>query len=276
MENLLGWLVTANALVKGIAFLLVWALLWLPVAWVVAWRLSWQPPQPLSQRQKLSLLASLYLLAPLVVGIALPLAGISWADCGLLLQPAFWLSLVAGLGLSIGSLAVIFLTEGWCQWLEWHPENYPRLLSVTPTLFASALAIGLIEELIFRGFLQTLFEQDYSPWGAALLASTIFALLHLVWGEAETMPQLPGLWLMGIVLTVARWVAGGGLGLAWGLHAGWLWGLWCLDGAKAFSYTGKGASWLTGLNGQPLAGLAGVACMLGTGMVCYLSFVVCH
>jgi membrane protease YdiL (CAAX protease family) len=167
----------------------------------------------------------------------------------------------------MGSLAVVFLAEGWCQWLEWHPENYPRLLSVTPTLFASALAIGLIEELIFRGFLQTLFEQDYSPWGAALLASTIFALLHLVWGEAETMPQLPGLWLMGIVLTVARWVAGGGLGLAWGLHAGWLWGLWCLDGAKAFSYTGKGASWLTGLNGQPLAGLAGVTCMLGTGMV---------
>lgn len=106
--------------------------------------------------------------------------------------------------------------------------------------------------------MQSILEQDYDRWLAAIIASSIFALLHLLWERQETFPQLPGLWLMGMVLVVARWVDGGSLGLAWGLHGGWVWGLSSLDAAQLISYTGKGKNWMIGINQQPLAGVMGI------------------
>ena len=87
------------------------------------------------------------------------------------------------------------------------------------------LWISTTEELIFRGFLQNELNQDYPVWVAGAIASLIFAVTHLLWERQETLPQLPGLWLMGMVLTLARWADGGSLWLACGLHAGWIWGL---------------------------------------------------
>jgi hypothetical protein len=65
------------------------------------------------------------------------------------------------------------------------------------------------------------------------------------------MPQLPGLWLMGMVLVLARYVDGGSLGLAWGLHAGWVWAIASLDSAQLITYTGTGSEWVTGKNRKP-------------------------
>jgi hypothetical protein len=70
-----------------------------------------------------------------------------------------------------------------------------------------------------------------------------------------------------MVLTLARWADGGSLWLACGLHAGWIWGLTCLDTAKMISYTGKGSQWLTGLSEKPLAGASGLICLIATGLV---------
>ncbi|HAJ62065.1 MAG TPA: CPBP family intramembrane metalloprotease domain-containing protein, partial [Cyanobacteria bacterium UBA8543] len=105
---------------------------------------------------------------------------------------------------------------------------------------------------------------------AAAISSVIFALLHLIWDRQDTLPQLPGLWLMGMVLVLARWVDDGSLGLAWGLHAGWICGLTCLDSAELISYTGKGPVWMIGFREQPLAGVAGLLCLLGVGAVLLL------
>jgi membrane protease YdiL (CAAX protease family) len=127
-----------------------------------------------------------------------------------------------------------------------------------------ALFVGGIEELVFRGFLFTELQKDYSVWVAALISSSIFALLHLVWEQRETTPQLPGLWFMGMVLVLARFVDGGSLGLAWGLHAGWVWAIATLDTAQLIDYTGKVSDWVTGKNKKPLAGVAGIVCLLFT------------
>ncbi len=72
---------------------------------------------------------------------------------------------------------------------------------------------------------------------------------------------------MGMVLVFARWVDGGSLGLATGLHTGWIWGLTCLDSTELISYTGKGPTWITGLGANPLAGVAGIVCLLTTGIL---------
>ena len=253
------------------SFFLLWAIAWLPLAIPLAWRLQWQPFSPLTLKQKLALLAALYLIAPLVLWLVLQWQGMSWLDCGITGKLSFWLSLLVGLALGIGGIFATFIVEGWLGWLEWHRENWQRLWRSTLNLLAAALAIAIIEELVFRGFCLTVLAENYGLWLAAILSSSIFALLHLIWGEPETLPQLPGLWLMGMVLVLARSVAGGNLGLAWGLHAAWLWSLWSLDAAGLFAYTGKGGPWLVGWNNQPLAGFAGIFCLGGTAAILWLA-----
>jgi membrane protease YdiL (CAAX protease family) len=263
-------LTTAQAPLVVVSFLLLWLIAWLPLAVPLAWQLQWQPFSPLTLKQKLSLLAALYLIAPFVVWLVLQWQGMSWGDCGLSGKPNFWRLLLAGLVLGIGGIVFTFIVEGWLGWLQWHGDNWQRLWPSALHLLAAALTIGAVEELVFRGFLLTVLQRDYALWLAAALSSGIFALLHLVWGEAGTVPQLPGLWLMGMVLVLARWVAGGNLGLAWGLHSAWLWGLWALEAAGLFSYTGRGSPWLVGWGNQPLAGLAGIACLGGTGAILWI------
>jgi membrane protease YdiL (CAAX protease family) len=130
-----------------------------------------------------------------------------------------------------------------------------------------ALFVGGIEELVFRGFIFTQLEQNYSIWLAAIISSLIFAVLHLVWEQTETLPQLPGLWLMGMVLVLARLADGHNLGIAWGLHAGWVWAIATIDTAGLITYTDKVSAWVTGINKKPLAGLTGIMCVSATGGV---------
>jgi hypothetical protein len=135
-----------------------------------------------------------------------------------------------------------------------------------------AVWISGTEELVFRGFLLTQLRQDYSVGAAALISSLIFALLHLIWERRETIPQLPGLWLMGMILVLARFVDGGSLGLAWGIHSGWVWAIASLDTAQLITYTGISSEWVTGKNGKPLAGAAGVLCLVATGVILWLFY----
>lgn len=260
------WLAEAPAIVKIAAFFGTWMGLWLPIAVPLAIILGWQPAQPIKMQQKLPLLASLYGVVPFVLWGAAWVEGVSFSSYGLT-GMAVLRSLGIGLGIGILGLAVLWgvqLGLGWTQGQLAHRDQFWQVL--LPTL-GLGLGVGLIEELIFRGFLLNQLLQDYSAGIAAAIASLIFALLHLVWEGRTTIPQLPGLWLMGMVLVLARWVDGGSLGLAWGLHAGWVWGMASLDSAPILANTGKGAAWMTGLDQKPLAGLLGILLLLGTGAI---------
>ena len=267
------WLVslmTSTALLKVAVFFIAWAALWLPLAIPVATLLKWRPFNPLTTEQKLPLLALLYLIAPLIIGGAAWVERVSFSDYGLDWKFNILVSLGLGLGLSILSLIIVFTGQWLLGWVKWHLNNWQRLVQVLLPVLLLGLWIGVTEELIFRGFLLNELQQDYSVWVAATISSIIFALLHLIWEQQDTLPQLPGLWLMGMVLVLARWVDGGSLGLAWGLHAGWIWGLTCLDSAELISYTGKAPTWMTGLGQKPLAGVAGFVCLLGVGVLLLL------
>lgn len=148
----------------------------------------------------------------------------------------------------------------------------PQLRTIIVPLFLLASWIGLTEELIFRGFMQTQLQADITAGWAAAIASVIFAISHVLWEGRQQVPQLPGLWLMGLVLVAARWVDGGSIGLAWGLHSGWIWSLACLDTAQLYQLTGKGPVWLTGTLEQPLFGLMPLALLLGTGISLWVIF----
>lgn len=263
LNNLLSF--TPLPMLQVIAFFLAWAGCWLPLAILCAIALDWQPPLPLKPEQKLPLLASLYLIAPLVLWGVSWVIGRSFSDYGAW-NPRLLSS--AGLGFSFGvlGLAVLFGIQTALGWITWQRLQGQQLISVLlPTLLLSLWVSGT-EELVFRGFVLTQLQQE-SGVGAAVISSLIFALLHLVWEQRETMPQLPGLWLMGMVLVLARYVDGGSLGLAWGLHAGWVWAIASLDSAQLITYTGTGSEWVTGKNRKPLAGAAGIVCLMATGAI---------
>jgi membrane protease YdiL (CAAX protease family) len=263
------WLVslmTSTALVKVAIFFVAWVVLWLPLAIPIAIFLKWHPDKPLAAEQKLPLLATLYLIAPLILWGASWVDRVSFSNYGLDWKFTVLKSLGMGLGLGVLSLIIVFLGQWRLGWIEWHLENLPQLTQIFLPILFLGLGIGAIEELIFRGFLLNTLAKDYSVWIAAAISSIIFALLHLVWEQQETLPQLPGLWLMGMVLVLARQVDGGSLGLAWGLHTGWIWGLTCLGTAALLSYTDQGPIWMTGLGKKPLAGVAGIFCLLMTGI----------
>jgi hypothetical protein len=256
----------ADSWVKVLGFFVVWIGLWLPVAIPLAIKLQWRPPKPLSMAQKLPLVASLYVIAPLVLWVAAKVENVPFSSYGLNWHGSLFRSLGLGIGLAILGLAVVFSIETALGWVSWQRDQLPALLSAVVTSLALGLWIGITEELIFRGFLQNQLQQEWPMWLAAIVASLIFAVLHLVWDGPVALPQLPGLWLMGLVLVLARWVDGGSLGLAWGLHAGWVWGIASLDTAKLIAYTGRSSAWVTGIGGSPLAGVFGVLLMLATGV----------
>lgn len=258
-------MVSYSATMKAIAFFVVWLAIWLPIAIPLAIFLKWRPFNPLTVKQKLPLLASLYLLAPLLLWGISRLEAFPFSTYGLDWQISVLFSLGLGLIISISGLLLVFSLQLQLGWVKWQAEKQSQLVSVLLPTFLLALWIGVTEELIFRGFLLNQLSQDFSPWVAAIASSLVFAVLHMVWEGLEAVPQLPGLWLMGLVLVLARWVDHNSLGLAWGLHAGWVWGIASLDSAQTLSYTHKVPAWVTGIANRPIAGIAGIVLLLGTG-----------
>ncbi|MEH1804921.1 CPBP family intramembrane glutamic endopeptidase [Nostoc sp.] len=267
LNALLAFIENAPPLVIVTAFFVCWIVCWLPVATVSAILLNWQPPKPLQPEQKMPLLVSLYLLAPPILWGVAWLTNKSFLDYGFVGNFSTLGFLALGFSLGVLSLAIVFSGQFWLGWCSFEKSNFKLLLPILLPIFLIALLVGGIEELVFRGFLFTELAQDYPVWVAAAISSLIFALLHLVWEQRETAPQLPGLWLMGMVLVLARFASSGNLGLAWGLHAGWVWAIATIDTAELITYTGKVSDLFTGKNKKPLAGLAGIICVLGTGVI---------
>ncbi|MEG4989532.1 CPBP family intramembrane metalloprotease [Microcoleus sp. BR0-C5] len=270
------------AIVKIILFFSTWIVVWLPAAIVLAIALKWHPPQPLGNK-KLPLLASLYLIVPFILWATSWMENTSFANWGWDWQPAVLMSLMRGLGLGIISLVILFglqLTAGWIELKKSETStetgekkiNFWTLIVNPASLLTLLLAVWIsaTEELIFRGCLQTILQQDYSVLIAAAIASFIFAIAHLIWAAKETLPQLPGLWLMGMVLTLARIADNGSLGLAIGIHAAWIWGITTVDTEGAINPTRRAPEWITGIAAKPLAGAAGILLLLATAAVLLL------
>nr|WP_322661934.1 type II CAAX endopeptidase family protein [Dendronalium sp. ChiSLP03b]MDZ8206897.1 type II CAAX endopeptidase family protein [Dendronalium sp. ChiSLP03b] len=260
----------ASVLVVVMAFFICWLGCWLPVAVVSAIALNFQTTKSLQPEQKLPLMVSLYLIAPLVLWGVMRFTNKSFSDYGLLVNISLLGSLAFGFGLGVLSLAIIFSCQFLLGWCIWQKSNIKLIPPIFLPILLIALLVGGIEELVFRGFLLTELERDYPFWLAAAISSLIFAVLHLVWEQRETIPQLFGLWLMGMMLVLARVADGGNLGIAWGLHAALVWAIATIDTAELITYTGKVSEWFTGKNKKPLAGVAGIVCVLGTSLILWL------
>ena len=256
------------SVLKILVFFGAWLVVWLPIAIPLSHKIDYQFLQIPTIKQKLILVASLYPFALIILALIMWWDSLSWSSIGWQWQLKELIFLAQGVILALSSIIIIFALEFAVGLINWHGKNSSNLLPLILPVFCLGVGISFVEELIFRGFLINQLTADFPNLTAAIASSSIFALLHIVWERQQVIPQLPGLWLMGMVLVLARIVAGGNLGLAWGLHTGWILGLSCIDGAELISYNTDSKNWLTGIDRQPLAGVFGILCLLVVG--CWL------
>jgi len=243
-----------------VAFFVLWAILGLPMVALGAMAGGWRPFQPLETRQKLIGLALLYPMAGLLLWGMARVTGTSLPDYGMSPNASFGIALAGGWAAAVLSTAASYGIQRGAGWIEWpeSPDPTPFKNAVPSFVPAAgiALAVGATEELVFRGFVQQQLQSALPLLPAAAIASLLFALGHLIWGAKDTIAQLPGLWLLGMVLTLARIVGGGDLGLAVGLHGGWIWAIAILETAGFPRPTGRAPARVTGDPARPLTGVA--------------------
>lgn len=166
------------------------------------------------------------------------------------------------LGLAIGVALVMgmFLFQGWWGWLSWQAPGQNFLQIVLEGLLMS-LAIGTAEELLFRGWLWDELRRDYNFRTSLVVNTLVFATLHFLKpleAMLASLPQFPGLILLGLALIWAKQRSKGRLGLSIGLHGGLVWGYYLINVGNLITYTGTVSDWITGVGKNPLAGLVGL------------------
>ena len=173
------------------------------------------------------------------------------------------MDLLKGLGVGILGIFFLFCLLAFLGGVNWQfPEA--KFLRIFAEGLLVALAVGLAEELLFRGWLLDELERDYSDRIALLVSSFLFALLHFVKPLPEilrTSPQFMGLWILGLILVWAKRSTQGRLGLSIGIHAGLVWGYYLVNVGQLVQYSGRLPEWVTGIHKNPLAGLVGIFCL---------------
>jgi uncharacterized protein len=251
-------LVRYPAPVRIFCFLLLLALVWVPIALpLYAW---------LGTNGSLSVIPLVLLYVLFVVwlvpwgrrvhGQAQPLRA-----HGLGISARHRRDLAIGVVVGLVSLALLFTLEGWLGWLTWQPA--PPTLGQFALGWAVpvGLGVGLAEELLFRGWLLDELRYDWGFTRALWVSGTIYAALHFIkpWEAiVKELPSFPGLLLLGLTLGWARQRTAGRLGLAIGLHGGLVAGYYLIDVGDLATYTGRVPEWVTGLNQNPIAGAMGV------------------
>jgi hypothetical protein len=258
-----------NSILKIILFLIIWAVIWFPIAIPLARLVKWQIAAPISNTQKLTFIISLYSLVPVLTWAMITIEQTSLVKIGLIFQASLFKSILLGYGLGILSMLLIYgfelVTD--CLKLNNQDDSTPNIWLNLPLLLSASFFIASIEELIFRGIFVNFLQEDFNVWLTATISSFIFALLHLIWEQKNTLPQLPGLFFMGIVLYYARFIDDGSLGLAIGLHGGWVFILACVDTFNLYTYNPSGKSWLIGKKDQPLGSIAGLGVLFLSSLI---------
>lgn len=174
--------------------------------------------------------------------------------------------LFLGKGLVIGFISnwLLFGVESLLGWLSFQSPSLPlpRLLTEG---FISAIAIGLAEELFFRGFLLWELERDFSLTISASLNAFIFAFLHFIKPLPEvirTSVTFPALVILGYILVLGKRSHLNLLGISIGIHSGLVWGYYIINVGQMVKYNNIVPQWITGIAQNPIAGIMGITFLL--------------
>ncbi len=124
--------------------------------------------------------------------------GLEWRDSlGTYLKEALWV-----VGMALGVILVLSLLS----WLLGIPPGNPyekmspdELEAIT---FFAIVTAPILEEFIFRGFIQSTFYQYHPPWRAIILTCLIFAAFHPAYFASPL--ALVYVFSLGLILSWAR------------------------------------------------------------------------
>jgi hypothetical protein len=251
--------------IRILAFLVVLVVLWLPVALPFFW-LAEQGIWDLGGAIATALLYLGFILLWPVWARRVYRLGRPWQGLGVVWRSGVLADWGLACGLGLGGIAALAIIELLCGWARLNPlaADLPWVVLEGGLV---AVAVGLAEELLFRGWLLFELEQGFSPAGALWGNAIVFASAHFIKPLAAilaTLPQFFGLFLLGLTLVWARRSpsrVGPGytaLGFPAGLHGGLVWGYYILSVGKLLEVSGTVPDWVTGIQGNPLAGLLGL------------------
>lgn len=139
--------------------------------------------------------------------------GIAWTGTGKK-------DLLMGIKIGTASLLLLLLVGLLAQvcYFSLHPDT-TKVIRTLLIFIPGALLVGILEELVFRGFLQRTMAQ-IQPVLAIILTNAIYAAVHLKTSELTPAlwRELTGLFLFGLLLSLAV-KRTGNLWMAIGLHA---------------------------------------------------------
>ena len=170
-----------------------------------------------------------------------------------------------GLAIGFWLCLSLFIFEGFFGLIEVASPEV-SLLKIIAEGLLSALGIGLAEELVFRGWLLDELQRDYSQKIVLWVGATIFAIAHFIKPIEEiirTLVTFPALILLGIILIIAKKKYGDRLGICIGIHAGLVWAYYIVNVGELIQYTNKVPVWITGIDGNPIAGVMGLIFLTG-------------
>jgi uncharacterized protein len=200
-----------------------------------------------------------------------------WAALGLGGGWGGGLDWLVGLSLGLGGIAALVAIElvlGWAE-IAPAPAEFWRIVAEGALV---ATLVGLAEEILFRGWLLFELEQGLSAAQALVATTLVFAIAHFIKplpAILATLPQFFGLFLLGLTLAWARRTpshsASGqpALGYPAGLHSGLVWGYYLVSVGQVVQLTQAVPAWVTGLQGNPLAGLLGLMLLAGLAGLFY-------
>lgn len=183
------------------------------------------------------------------------------------------LLLLKGLAIGAGFAFGLFITQGLLGWLSWQSPRLP-LIQLALEGSATALGVGLAEGLFFRGWMLDELERDYPPKIALIADAGLYAALHFLKPIPvilASIPEFPGLYLLGTIVIIAKRQNSNLLGMSIGLHAGMVWAYYIVNVGNMVKYSGRISDWITGINGNPISGLLGLI-FLGILAILMLNF----
>lgn len=114
------------------------------------------------------------------------------------------------LACGVALIVLNVVINGISVWLDRDPMGFMDALAASAQPFwllvvAMVIAAPIYEEVIFRGFMWTgLAHSRLGAWGASVITSLIFALIHFQYGWVE----LASIGLLAMLFSYARYVSG--------------------------------------------------------------------
>ena len=173
-----------------------------------------------------------------------------------------------GLLLSIILISLILAPIIATQWGYWIGKTTFDIILNSIFLI---IGIGFAEELIFRGWLQEEFKNQFGLKKGIILQALTFSIVHIGFDLPfwQMLSILIGLFLLGIFLSLIRLKDNNSLWGCIGLHGGIV-GLWFITNNGLLLISKESPKWLVGpgvLNTNPLGGLYGISLMI---IFCFL------